>query len=319
MMAQPAEDDWLRQVEETVDQVNAAVSNNNQNNPFRARQDQGSQPGSAESISQMQNTSTGLRRAEMTLEVGITNSNDVSKENINPANVNRRRRRLPSPGDQPGRMRKAMSLGNLPAATSNNDGNVFGRPRRRLPDPSQGKLIQQVVDKLDEEATLRLQVARELKEEKRKRWKAEDELSDLQASTSQLTSQLNEKREELNRVKQELDEERHARQKIEEQSIATEKEARRMKLDLKKLREQHSKVTSEATSSEDALQEAWHQIYEEKRKRQVAEDRLKMIADRILRTGGREILNQLLPEDHRAGFRTPDGAASPITPIVKHL
>lgn len=137
--------------------------------------------------------------------------------------------------------------------------------RRRLPDPEQGKLVQQVYrpvyrpcicavflvtsrtlpppststrpekqqlrkawtylphladlaffiasfapkvhDKLEEEARVRLEIARELKEEKRKRWKAEDDLNQALTRELQLEEQIKKLQANATRLLRELDDE----------------------------------------------------------------------------------------------------------------
>eukprot|EP00039_Didymoeca_costata_P018968 m.335750 g.335750 ORF g.335750 m.335750 type:complete len:352 (+) comp17668_c0_seq1:229-1284(+) len=337
-------DDWLTAVEESADTLNAQISNNDTRNPFmlmRPQRQQPTPPNSRNTLhrkqhqQQQQPTHTQQNHEiEKTLErqqqqqqnnafprgsspVGRpavlrerqiqqppTTEMDTTKENLRPTQTGRRRRRLPSLGDQQGRMRKAISLGALPSS-SGRDGD-FNRPRRKLPDPEQGKLIRQVADQLEEEAQVRLQVARELKEEKRKRWKAEDEVTERQQENNRLKNQLNEKKEGFNQIVQELEEERRLRHDAEEQAAEMEKELKRVRGELQRVRDELR--GHEAMNGEETLEEAWRQTYEEKRRRQIAEERLKTITSRILKKGGKEILRQLLPEEEleRLNSDTPE-------------
>eukprot|EP00055_Hartaetosiga_balthica_P016805 m.107973 g.107973 ORF g.107973 m.107973 type:complete len:211 (+) comp9183_c2_seq1:367-999(+) len=69
--------------------------------------------------------------------------------------------------------------------------------RKRLPDTAQGKLIKFVSERLKEESVLRIQVAKELKEEKKLRWKTEDELTCARKEIVELRSVLEKKTKQL--------------------------------------------------------------------------------------------------------------------------
>jgi len=240
------------------------------------------------------------------------------KENIRPGTSGRRRRRqLPDVGSfaantapAAGRLRKSASLSFLPSSTSSSGDRIQGRPRRRLPDTEQGKLIKEVADKLEEEAKARLEVARELKDEKRKLWKVEDELNEAKIEASALRKQLQEKRRENERLTAELGEERAVRHTTEHAVETLGRELRISKASVAKMRDASEAAAAEVQSGEDALQEAFEQVYEEKRRRQMAEEKMSHVTQQILAIpGGSDILKRLLPGGGGSG--DADRALSP--------
>eukprot|EP00049_Salpingoeca_infusionum_P027504 m.32842 g.32842 ORF g.32842 m.32842 type:complete len:293 (+) comp9553_c0_seq4:405-1283(+) len=104
-----------------------------------------------------------------------------------PGRATRRKRQLPEL--QQG-MRRAQSLSFLPSM-GGGGGLGTSRSKRRLPDPGQGKLIQDVTARLDEESKQRLQVIAELRREKKKLWQVEDKLTEVQKQLVDETRRAN--------------------------------------------------------------------------------------------------------------------------------
>lgn len=108
-------------------------------------------------------------------------------------------------------MRRTQSLSFLPGAGASNEG-----ARRRLPDPGQGQLIQHIAAKLKEESLVRLQVAKELKAEKRLRWKTEDEAAALKAENKTLATQLTQQTQQIAALERDLKEALRTHETLEE-------------------------------------------------------------------------------------------------------
>lgn len=252
------------------------------------------------------------------VKTASTKGREATKENVKPVEGDgaRRRRKLPSPGGVGGfggggKLRRAQSLSFLPSVGDPNNGE---RTRRRLPDPGQGRLIQEVADKLEEEAQVRLEVARELKEEKRKRWKLEDQVTELQKECGKVQLQLDEKKRACDKAKCEAEDERVLRHDAEYNLEAFEKELRRSKLELQRLRATQDSAADDAVYGEQALKDAWEATFTEKKMRQEAQEQLEALKRGILSSGGAEVLQQLL----RVGEASmgPGGDELPMSPTM---
>jgi hypothetical protein len=89
-----------------------------------------------------------------------------------------------------------------------------------------------------------------------------------------LKRQLLEKRRESEATATELADERALRHTADEQAEAMHKELRILKAGVQKMRASHESAASEVLSGEEALAEAWEEMYEEKRRRQMSEEKL---------------------------------------------
>lgn len=214
-----------------------------------------------------------------------------------------RRRQLPQVNAKPNVLRKANSMSFLPTST----GDVGNGRRRRLPDPAQGRLVEQVATKLKEEAKLRLEISSELQEEKRRRWKAEDALAAQQKRMTELTFQLEERRRQLQDLRVHFEDERTRRAATDAELKSSATELRRARAELGRLREEHVAIVAESTKGEEEMLTAWEATLNEKRRRQEAEEKLEAITSRLLAMGGVEALEQLLD--------TPQSSSSPSNQI----
>eukprot|EP00040_Diaphanoeca_grandis_P021775 m.116286 g.116286 ORF g.116286 m.116286 type:complete len:365 (+) comp28493_c0_seq2:277-1371(+) len=217
-----------------------------------------------------------------------------TKENRVPSDgTSRRRRKLPEPTHQTGngKLRRAQSLSFLPSTGTDSNSN---RPRRRLPDPGQGRLIQEVAEKLEEEAQDRLKIARELKDEKYKRWKLEDQVGELQAECKKFKTRIEERKRQELRMQREIDEERKMRHEAEALSQTHEKALYRTKMEIQRMREAQDQVSSDAMFGEEALKDAHEATIAEKKLRQECQEELEILKRGILKSGGVEVLQQLV-------------------------
>eukprot|EP00051_Salpingoeca_urceolata_P018819 m.267600 g.267600 ORF g.267600 m.267600 type:complete len:197 (-) comp19287_c1_seq1:174-764(-) len=147
--------------------------------------------------------------------------------------------------------------------------------RRRLPDPGQGRLIKLVEEKLKEESKQRLELAKELKQEKHLRWDAEDKLAQAQGALAALRTDLQERKRDMNSVLKDLAEEEKAKLALEQQLARQDKELERTRRQLHEERAKSSGLPAEAREDVEAsIQEAWDAAFEEKRQRQQAEEQL---------------------------------------------
>lgn len=304
--ASTAADDWLREVEQSTEAVNATST------PTHGS---GADTGSINPFLRPTNNDTPISKNLNESEIKPQRAGHSAsvKENVSPLNNSMRRksRKLPELCPSPaGRMKRSMSLSFLPQSTP--DGGGSGRSRRRLPEVGQGRLIQQVADKLEEEARVRLEVARELKDEKRKRWKLEDQFSDLQRKNKKFEEQLNERRKECAALRAEIDEERRLRGDAEAVAASTDKQLKRVQAEMSKMRATEDHHASAAMDSEEALREAWQATFDERRRRQHAEGALEQLKRGIAKMGGAEVLKQILASaEDWAEAATPSPAASP--------
>eukprot|EP00041_Stephanoeca_diplocostata_P006514 m.87467 g.87467 ORF g.87467 m.87467 type:complete len:339 (-) comp16408_c1_seq3:862-1878(-) len=297
-------DDWLLDVENSTDAVNAAStpahkqSDEKNANPFLRQ-------ANADQFTSQSNNDSDTSKSQSQANCSMVTTS--IKENLSPGPLNtslrRKSRKLPQLICQSssGRMKRSVSLSFLPTSSpdggdmnTTGSGGSSGRIRRRLPDTGQGRLIQQVADKLEEEARVRLEVARELKDEKRKRWKVEDANVELQQECSKLKDQLNERRRECARLQQNFDEEHRLRAEAEAQLQTLDKELRRAQAEIGKLKVHQDSQANDAVYGEEALQDAWQATFAERAKRQNAQAELDQLKRGILKMGGTEVLQQIM-------------------------
>ena len=158
-----------------------------------------------------------------------------------------------------------------------------------------------------------MEVARELRDEKKKLWKIEDALNEAKIETSGLKKVVAEKRRENEQLVADLGEERQLRLATEHTVETLGRELRILKAAAAKMRDDSESAASEVQSGEDALQEAFEQMYDEKRRRQMAEEKMDHVTQQILAIpGGGEILKQLL-QGGAAGIML-SASPSPLSP-----
>eukprot|EP00038_Savillea_parva_P026241 m.52618 g.52618 ORF g.52618 m.52618 type:complete len:337 (+) comp7385_c0_seq3:857-1867(+) len=326
-------DDWLAVVEQSADDVNASVGDDSTCgsdsgsgadttlNPFLNNASSNNIPNNA--------TDTDGGPQKTSPSSGSYTTPVTPKENVAP--VRRKSRQLPTlnPSDKrmsTSRLRRSASLSFLPTSGEaagpdrSSNGGGGGRRRRVLPDTSQGRLIKEMYEKLDEEARVRLEVVAELKEEKRRRWALEDAVQNEKSTVQKLQQMLEERRREVADLQREVDEERRARVDTELQAENQERETRRLKAELQRLREAQEHEATDVAHSEAALRDAWRATHEERRLRQAAETDLESIKRGILVMGGREVLEQILDSaDRFTKGMTPSPVPMATSPVTKEF
>lgn len=299
-------DDWLTAVEQSADAVNAATAEASTSGTETGVMDTALNP--FVTTPNGDNCKRASTRSPVMSVIAdpkkpAADSVPTPKENVAPATpVRRKSRQLPTPNKElsrgNGRLRRSASLSFLPSSDGSPGGISESRPnsrrRRVLPDTGQGRLIKEVHERLDEEARLRLEVVAELKDEKRRRWKLEDTVQEHQATIAKLKSHLDERRKEVEGLRSELDDERRGRVDADTALETRDRELKRVRANLQRLKDTQASEDTDAAIGEQALQEAYRGMYEERRLRQAAETDLESIKRGILVMGGHEVLAQIL-------------------------
>eukprot|EP00056_Hartaetosiga_gracilis_P002263 m.52037 g.52037 ORF g.52037 m.52037 type:complete len:266 (+) comp10982_c0_seq1:90-887(+) len=172
------------------------------------------------------------------------------------------RRQLPTPA-KCGRMKRAKSLSFLPSAVDN-ENNENKQQRRRLPDTAQGRLIKIVSERLKEESVLRIQVAKELKEEKKLRWSAEDALAVKKREVEDLRYVVNSQSTKLKAMteKCELQQKSYDTLSHKLEMIKRQQDTMRQKIEEAKEQERAHE------EREQILDQAWSDLYRQQRENQ---------------------------------------------------